>query len=217
MAPRRRRPRASPRWPAGLAEIAGLLLAAGRGRRFGRDKRWVALADGPMALVAARSLRLACDTVLVVVRAGDDALADAVERLGCRAVACAAADQGMGHSLAAGVGASRQAGGWLIALADMPFVRPATHRIVRDALAAGAVVARAWHEGRPGHPVGFGAGWGEALSALRGDSGARDLVRQAGATVVRCEVPDPGCLYDVDRPEDLPIGAMAGDDGRDNP
>ncbi|MCB1889728.1 MAG: nucleotidyltransferase family protein [Rhodocyclaceae bacterium] len=209
MAPCSRRRPGNPRRPAGLAEVVGLLLAAGQGRRFGRDKRWATLHEGPMALVAARQLVAACREVIVVVGEGDEALSEAVVAAGCRAIVCVDAAQGMGHSLAAGVRARRDAAGWLVALADMPFVRPETHRVVRDALLAGASVARACHGGRPGHPVGFDARWGDSLAALTGDVGARELVRRAGAARVDCEVPDPGCLRDVDRPADLPVGDVA--------
>lgn len=182
----------------------GILLAAGRGQRFGADKRLVPLDGGaPMALVAARAMRSACARVVVVLRPEDTALAAQMRRAGCETVACAEADGGMGHSLAAGVRATAEASGWLVALADMPWLQPCTHARVAAALAAGAALARPVHAGRPGHPVGFAREWFAALAALTGDRGARDLVAAAAGRLVCCEVDDPGCLRDVDTPQAL--------------
>jgi molybdenum cofactor cytidylyltransferase len=114
---------------------------------------------------------------------------------------------GMGHSLAAGVVATGGAAGWLVALADMPRIAPASYRAVLDRLRAGASLVRPQHAGRPGHPVGFAAEWRGALQALSGDAGARSLVQAAGERLVLCPVDDPGILFDVDRPADLSPGA----------
>ena len=107
----------------------------------------------------------------------------------------------MGSSLAAGVAAAPEAAGWVIALADMPWVPPEVVRQVAAAVAGGALVAAPVCAGRRGHPVGFGASLGRDLMAITGERGARDLLERHGLT----EVPttDPGVLRDVDRPEDL--------------
>jgi len=196
-------------WPAVSAEPVALLLAAGRGRRFGADKRWQVVDGVPMALASARAVLAAVPRVVAVVRAEDSALAGALAELGCHPVTCPDADRGMGLSLAAGVQASIDAAGWLVALADMPWVQPATHAAVLGALTAGASVARACHGGRAGHPVGFDRRWRDALLALDGDEGARRIVQRAGPALVHCEVGDPGCLRDVDRPMDLGRGAFS--------
>jgi len=54
-----------------------------------------------------------------------------------------------------------------------------------------------------GHPVGFGAMHGEALAALDGDLGARELIASASDAVTKLDVDDPGILADVDTPDDL--------------
>jgi molybdenum cofactor cytidylyltransferase len=106
-------------------EIVGILLAAGRGTRFGSDKRLYPLSDGtPMAVAAARNLRPACDRLIAVLRPGSETLAGLLAAEGCETVVCAEADSGMGHTLAAGVRASPEALGWVVALADMPFIAP---------------------------------------------------------------------------------------------
>lgn len=181
---------------------AGILLAAGRGLRFGADKRWQPLADGtPMAVAAACSLAVAVAEVVVVLRPEDRELAERMRRFGCRPVFCAEAVSGMGHSLAAGVVATARADGWLVALADMPWIRPDSHLAVVAALRAGASQARACYRDRPGHPVGFSSIWQARLVALAGDRGARDLLDDR--VLARCEVEDPGVLQDVDLAADL--------------
>jgi molybdenum cofactor cytidylyltransferase len=90
---------------------------------------------------------------------------------------------------------------WLVALGDMPFVAPATLRALADALAAGAGIAAPVMDGRRGNPVGFGAVHLDALLALRGDEGARRLLKTCPVTEV--PVDDPGIFRDIDLPADL--------------
>jgi molybdenum cofactor cytidylyltransferase len=84
----------------------------------------------------------------------------------------------------------------------MPWVRAETLATLRRAMEAAAddAIIVPEHEGRPGHPVGFGAAHLGALAALTGDSGARDVVRGAGDRVRRVPVDDPGVLADLDSP-----------------
>lgn len=185
--------------------IVGILLAAGAGRRFGSDKLLHVLADGtPMALAAARNLASACDSVVVVLRAADHPLTRSVVDAGYELVVCPAAQGGMGHSLAAGVRAADDAAGWVVALADMPFILPDSQRAVAAALRAGASLAVPTFQGRRGHPVGFARQWRDPLSALVGDQGGRQILTAHCEQVVLCPVDDEGVLMDIDRPEDLP-------------
>lgn len=185
--------------------LCGILLAAGAARRFGGGKLLHPLADGtPLGVAAARNLRAALDDVVAVVRPGDDALAEALAAAGCAVSVCAAAVNGMGASLAHGVGLRRAADGWVVALADMPAIRPATIRAVAAALAGGALLAAPVCGGRRGHPVGIAARFRDALLALDGDAGARDIVAAHRAQLVLVECDDPGVLLDVDTPADVP-------------
>ncbi len=187
-----------------MGPIVGLLLAAGQGRRFGSDKLLHPLEDGtPLAVVAARRLKAVCPICIAVLRPEQTVLAGLLAAEGLRTVPCAEARDGMGHSLAAGVAASPDAGGWLVALGDMPFIQPQTLRQVADALSAGASLAAPWLNGQRGHPVGFAAGWREGLLALAGDAGARDILGRHREAMLRIDTTDPGVLRDVDTPQDL--------------
>jgi len=189
--------------PAPGRGVVVLLLAAGLARRFGGDKLSACLPDGRP--VGAASLAAACAAwpdVLCVVRPGT-AMAGIASQAGVPVVECPEAVDGMGFSLAAGVRASAEAAGWVIALADMPFVLPATVRAVAAAVADGAGIVAPVHGGERGHPVGFRGELGPALAGLRGDEGARTVVAARRDLVQLLPVDDPGILRDIDRPSDL--------------
>jgi molybdenum cofactor cytidylyltransferase len=184
--------------------IVGILLAAGRSTRFGGDKLLAPLADGrPLALPAAMALAGAVDRAVAVLARGDGPLGRLLAGAGLAPVVCPASARGMGHSLACGVAASPEAEGWVVALADMPHIRPATMADVAHALRRGAPLAAPVHRGRRGHPVGFSRAYRERLLALAGDQGARSLLRGEASRVVLLPCDDPGVLLDIDRPEDL--------------
>ncbi|MGF6210052.1 nucleotidyltransferase family protein [Pseudomonas sp. ADAK2] len=107
---------------------------------------------------------------------------------------------GMGDSIAAGVAACAQLGGWLIVLGDMPFILPSSIERVVAGIADNCISVPV-HEGEFGHPVGFGRSFGPNLMTLAGDRGAKPLFAQA--RMVEVAVDDPGVLWDVDVPEKL--------------
>jgi molybdenum cofactor cytidylyltransferase len=186
-----------------MPAVAGVLLAGGAARRFGGGKLLQPLPDGvPIGVAAWRNLRSALEQVVVVVRAGDDALTECFRREGAHVVVSQDAARGMGHSLASGVAATADAPGWIIALADMPNVRPQTITAVSAAIAGGAPVALPIYRGERGHPVGFSARCRAELLALTGDSGARSVLQRYADEAVKLEVDDPGVLQDIDTPED---------------
>jgi molybdenum cofactor cytidylyltransferase len=196
--------------------MVGILLAAGRGERFGGDKLLAKVGAGPgpgaelrdlegesIGVAACRHLLAALPMVIAVVRAGDTALAAALSAAGARVVRCANADEGMGASLACGVATARDVTGWIVALADMPWVRPSTIARVAAAVADGAPVAAPFHGGKRGHPVGFSAACYAKLAALTGDEGAKAIVAAHADALAHIDVDDPGILRDVDTRADL--------------
>jgi len=184
--------------------IVGILLAAGAGRRFGSEKLLHPLASGGlMGMEAARNLITAIPGSLAVIRPGDQDLADRFAALGLRVVENPEAVRGMGLSLAAGVTAAADAAGWLVALADMPWIRPQTIVSLTNELRQGASLVAPVHQGRRGHPVGFNRKWRSRLQALTGDQGARALLADHNSELTLQATADPGVLLDVDRQVDL--------------
>lgn len=191
--------------------IAGLILAAGRGTRFGTDKRLARLPDGRTLLetVLARHAGIS-QPLLIVLRPDDEAAAALASRHGAQVLVCEDADQGMGHSLACGARAllaMPELDGVLIDLADMPAVSATTLRRVQQALRDTGQAVTPRYQGRIGQPRGLPRACFEALSRLRGDQGARHLLDWQQA--VHVEVEDAGILLDIDRPADLPSPPIA--------
>ncbi|HEX7043107.1 MAG TPA: nucleotidyltransferase family protein [Burkholderiales bacterium] len=188
-----------------MSLIAGILLAAGESRRFGGRKLLHALPDGgTIGQRSAAALAAAVDRAVAVLAPDDAALAGLMQAAGVEVCYCANAREGMGASLACGVRATADADGWVVALADMPYVKPATAAAVADALRAGAPLAAPVHAGRRGHPVGFARAYYRDLIALSGDEGARRILRRDAARMLLLPVDDPGIHRDIDTPEDIP-------------
>ena len=186
--------------------VVGILLAAGRGARFDpagvQNKLLQRLPDGrEVAVASAKNLLEAIPSVLSVVRAGNDALGESLRSAGCEVTVCPNAEEGMAASLVHALSLTRDARGWVIALGDMPYVKPSTITKLAAAVSGGAAIAAPVLDGRRGNPVAFGRAHLDALLQLRGDEGARHLLRNHPVTEV--QVDDPGILRDIDTPEDL--------------
>jgi molybdenum cofactor cytidylyltransferase len=193
---------------ASKSPVAGILLAAGRGRRFdplGRRNKLLQPIDGePVVVHSARHLLAALPRVVAVVRE-DDAVAAQLASLGCQVTVCAEADSGMAASLVHGLRCTEDASGWVVALGDMPRVQPSTIAALARAVEEGADIAVPVHgDGhgkRRGNPVAFGRRHLPQLLALAGDRGARGIVKDN--IVNEVAVDDPGILLDIDTPPDL--------------
>ncbi|GHF48956.1 nicotine blue oxidoreductase [Amycolatopsis bartoniae] len=186
-----------------MGSCAGLLLAAGAGRRFGRPKALVELGGEPLVR---RALRVLTDGGCAPVRVVVGAQAEDVRALlPDPSLAVDAEDwaTGMGASLRAGLRSLPKADAVLVHLVDLPKVDA---RIVArlTALASPDVVARAAYDGKPGHPVLFGRRWwSEVADSANGDRGARDwLAPRQDVQLIECG--DLGSGFDVDTPDDLP-------------
>jgi len=187
-----------------MGQIVGILLAAGTSRRFGADKLTHILPNGELVAVqACRNLLAGTDSVLAVVRPGGERLAALLRAEGADVMICANAEQGMSKSLVFGVGARPEASGWLIGLADMPWIAPTTIGKVADALRLGATIVAPCWQGRRGHPVGFSQVLGPELAALSGDEGAKILIQTYLEQLHIIDCDDSGILRDIDKPDDL--------------
>lgn len=189
--------------------ICAVILAAGVGQRYqdaagaGQDKL-LALCTGldgvPRAVLEHSLIHLSgiTDRRVLVTQPARRGVIELARQYDCEVVLLESA--GMGDSLAGGVKAAATASGWLVVLADMPFIHAASLAAVAASVRPGSISVPDAGQGH-GHPVGFAREFGDALMALRGDQGARRLF--ADAHVYKVAVADPGIYRDVDTPADL--------------
>lgn len=189
--------------------MVGILLAAGFSRRFGSaDKLLQRLPDGrPIALTSAENLIKAIPISIAVLRPGNEALAELLLNAGLKVIFCNENDQEMADSLTTAIRFSANFpsanDGFVIALADMPYIQSATISAVATKLSSGASIVIPTYNGQRGHPVGFSAKFRSELESLQGDEGARSIIKRYQNEIYLLPTDDAGILADIDTPADL--------------
>jgi molybdenum cofactor cytidylyltransferase len=187
--------------------VVAILLAAGSSARFGGAKL-LAPWQGRLLYEHALDALLASPAIVETVVVVQPGFAMPPARPRCRFIGNPDHAEGMGASLRAGVQAApADADAYLVALADMPSITPALiAALIACHAAAGKPVVVPVCGGRRGHPVMIAAGLREALLAVTGDVGAREIIRAHPEWVMEFETDDPAVLFDVDLPADLAVG-----------
>ncbi len=184
--------------------MAGIVLAAGGGSRFGAAKQLASLRGRPLLEHSLATLAAApVERRIVVLGAEAERIRDGVDLQGAEPVICADWAQGQARSLAAGIAAAGDAAAALIVLGDQPLISPVAVERVIAARDGDALAVRATYDGMPGHPVLLERELFGAALALEGDAGARALFsgREDAVLEVPCE--DLGSAVDVDTVEAL--------------
>lgn len=195
-------------------KVAGLVLAAGGGSRFGQPKAEVELGGRRLVDLAVEScVRAGLDPVVVVLgavrltplRLGDIADGDALD---VWLVDNADWATGLASSLQAGLTALEADLGIdavVVNLVDTPCVGREHLRRISSALHGGATAAVATYEGTARTPVGLTREvWGEVARTAAGDEGARGWLRAHPHLVTELECADLGHWADIDTRTDLP-------------
>lgn len=186
--------------------IAGVVLAAGSGSRFGKSAKQLAELDGiPLLEHALRAVEAvpAIERIVVVLGARADEILAAVDFGDAEPVVCTDWADGQAASLRCGIEAVADAEAAVLTLGDMPRITPQViARFARIAAEDGSGArARAVYDGVPGHPVVLGRDYFERVVALRGDVGAREVLKAIGAYRIECRhLCSPA---DVDTPQAL--------------
>ena len=188
-----------------MSTVAGLVLAAGGGRRYGMPKALVEYGGSLLVERAVRTARAGCDPVLVVLGARAVDVWRTADLDGATVLANRDWETGMASSLRTGLDGLR---GWpgrvdaaLVTLVDMPGMTPEALRAVA-AHAAPDALAIATYDGVRGHPVLLGREhWAGVAATATGDEGARRYLAGRAVTEVDCtgladptdlDVPPPG-------------------------
>ncbi|HMJ32967.1 MAG TPA: nucleotidyltransferase family protein [Baekduia sp.] len=186
--------------------VAGLVLAAGAGSRFtGGVKQLAAFRGRPLVEHAVSVLATpALAARFVVLGAEADAIVAGADLGDARVVRCAGWEEGLSASLRAGVAAASAAGlhAVVIVLGDQPLLATAAvDRVVAARAPERFDAVRATYAGVPGHPTLLESSTFAAVSALRGDAGARELLPSIRVQQVACD--GLGRPDDADTPADL--------------
>jgi CTP:molybdopterin cytidylyltransferase MocA len=172
------------------APVAGLVLAAGGGRRYGMPKALVEFEGSLLVERAVRTAAAVCDPVLVVLGAQAVDVWRTADLTGATVLANADWETGMASSLRTGLDGLR---GWpgrvdavLVQLVDVPGMTPAALARVA-AHAAPDALAVATYDGVRGHPVLLGREhWAGVAATATGDEGARAYLAAHEVTEVDC-------------------------------
>ncbi len=185
--------------------VAGLVLAAGAGTRFGGRKQLAAFDGRPLlehALAAMASAPV--QPVVVVLGANAEEIQRGVDMHGAEPIFCPDWERGQSESLCTGIEALDRAGAdaVVVTLGDQPRIAARAIAAVVAGRGDGQAV-RAVYGGVPGHPVLIERSLFGAVRELSGDVGARELLRHARVTEVACD--GLGHPADVDTPADLTL------------
>jgi CTP:molybdopterin cytidylyltransferase MocA len=177
--------------------IAGLVLAAGAGTRFGSPKQLAELRGRPLLEHVLRAMAaVPLDRMVVVLGAAAEQILGEVDLHGAEPVVCDRWEDGQSASLAYGLAAVDDAEAAVVVLGDQPQLSPeAVERVLR-ARDPGVEAVRASYDGEPGHPVLLEHSLFGKLRDVSGDRGARNLLRSVKTREVACD--DLGGGEDID-------------------
>ena len=194
--------------PARAANVAALVLAAGRSTRMGPVNKLLAPLGGrAMVRAVVDALEGSCARPVVVVTGHEaERVGGALAGTGIRLVHNPAYREGLSGSMRAGLAAlPESAEAAIICLGDMPLVasRHVDKLVAAFDPAEGREICVPVFEGKRGNPVLFARRFFAEMAAIRGDVGARHLIGEYEEYVCEVAMDDRAVLLDVDSPQAL--------------
>ena len=191
--------------------IAAVVLAAGFSNRFGEENKLHTSLESGLSIIEQVLQRVAEFPFahrIVVCQANDTAMKQLADRYGIELAVNENAAQGIGSSIATGIGSldRTQFFGAAIFLGDMPFIDSETISMVVKEFTRqqSTQITRPSCSDQAGHPVIFPSHLFDELRELNGDTGANHLIRQHENLLSLVKTDDAGVLQDIDTASDLP-------------
>lgn len=182
--------------------IGGLILAAGKGSRFGGRKQLADLDGRPLLEHAILAMTASpVGRVAVVLGAGAESVIARVDFHGAEPILCERWEEGQSASLACGLAELPGCEAAVVTLGDLPHLSTNAIRRVIAARGEGIEAVRATYSGAPGHPVLLERELVDRMRDVTGDHGARNLLLSVSQREVPCD--DLGGGEDVDTPAQL--------------
>ena len=187
------------------AAIPGIILAAGKSQRMGKNKLLLMFRGKPIlqhVIYAAQCSSLS--PLILVLGTNSDALQSQIDSGSSIVVENPDFADGYGSSLQAGLQKLRKpCAGAMFLLGDQPLLRTKT---IEKLIAAFQKEPKRWvapsWNGQRGNPVITPASWFDKIFALTGDIGPREHLKDPAANLNLINVDDRGVVFDIDSPED---------------
>lgn len=188
--------------------IAGILLAAGKSSRFGSPKLLQTLPDSrvPVVVQAAQNLHNVLTECFAVVRPEDSEIKTLLSPMGIELIENQDADLGLSSSIHCAIQRISESDaytGFVIALADMPYIPPAIINQIAREISEGALLCAPKYHHKRGHPVGFSHSMTTELMKLSGDTGAKSLLEKYRHHLHIIDVSTDSVIRDINYPTDL--------------
>ena len=190
--------------PKPKAQIAAIILAAGRSRRMGKFKPLLPFGNQTVIESCISNLRAAgVPEIVVVVGHSAEAVRDQLTAASVTFVTNPNPDSEMSVSIALGVNAlTDMARAVLITPVDHPAIHPETIGLLMEKWRGGAKLIQPEFQGKGGHPVLIDLSYRDELKCLDSEAGLRGFFNKHRAAVLRLPVDSPFVARDMDTWED---------------
>ena len=187
------------------AFVGALVLAAGHSRRFGSQKLTATINNKKPTTVYEQTIKQltnAYPEISKIIAVIQNRTSPQLPLTKATTIEYPFDQIGIGESISFGSQYISSWDGCLICLADMPFIRTETYKAIASRVTATNIVIPKFN-GIVGNPIAFGKAHFQILENLKGDEGARKVLKNHQNLIIEIETNDPGVLHDIDTPQDI--------------